>query len=109
MKRAFLFGLMAIGCALPGEECGMFKQENVVERDPGPGRCARVAMEDDAVIVRNPSDGCSADAAGQCLILMPGEPAPGFTPAEVGHVVGTTGGSRQEATLVGDACPLSCP
>ena len=109
MKRAFLAGLVAFGCSLPGAECGWLEQGDMVEPAPAAGRCARILLADGAVMARAPADGCKADEASACLILMPGETGQGFTPDDVTRVVGHESATRQEAALAEGTCPLTCP
>ena len=110
MKRAFLAGLVALGCSLPGAECGWIEQPDMVSHGPEGGRCIRVMLDDGAVMARAPADGCRADEATSCIVLMPGETGQGFTPARIDRVASDESASRVVAPLDADgACPLTCP
>ena len=109
MKRVWLLLGLAVGC-VPGGECGWVEQGPFETVPPDPGRCARITVEEGFRAARSPADGCTADSAGRCVILMPGETAQAFGPDDsLDSAVGAYGGTRQNATLVDGACPLVCP
>ncbi len=107
--RATLLGLLVIGCALPGAECGWVQHSGFHEPAPPAGRCARVRLvSKEGHLVRAPGDGCSADSATACIILMPGDQAEAYSPSDADNMFGTLSGERQNADLVDGSCPLTC-
>lgn len=77
---------------------------------PSAGTCIRIVLDEGAHAVKSPADGCEADSASSCLVLMPGDEAQAFSPARVDKAFGDFKGDRTGAPLSPDGtCPLACP
>lgn len=111
--RDFLIGLgiaFVLACgAVPNVDCGWMEQEDF-DTTPAPAdKCVKITLGKGGHLSKAPTNGCEAENASSCIILMPGESARAFTPATAEWMAaGRLPGTRQNGAMTDGVCPLTC-